>query len=159
MAELSESNTREFYRRVKAMRKRDESYNPKTMINDANGNPLHRSDDIRDRWEEYFKDLINPIRQDNTEAMYNPSYPENTEPDILEVEVRKAIKSSPKHKAAGVDSITTEAILACGEIGVKWLHLIFQKCWRDGTVPADWLFTTQVKVQLDTLEVSQNGSE
>lgn len=46
--------------------------------------------------------------------------------------------SSPKNKTAGFDGITTEATLACGEVGVKWLTLIFQKAWKERKVPDDW---------------------
>jgi hypothetical protein len=56
----------------------------------------------------------------------------------LESEVRQAIKNSPKNKAAGVDEITTEAILACGKTGIQWLTTIFQKAWRERKVPEDW---------------------
>lgn len=51
--------------------------------------------------------------------------------------MRKAIKTSPKGKAAGIDGITTEAILASGETGITWLTTIFHKAWEEGKVPDD----------------------
>ena len=52
--------------------------------------------------------------------------------------MRKTVTTSPKGKAAGDDSITTEAIQACGEIGIQWLTAIFQKAWKERKVPEDW---------------------
>ena len=139
LSELGTHSPREFYKSVKAMRVRDEPYDPTTVINDANGQPLHEEDEIIQRWEDYFKDLLNPSGMlNNTQPQFTPSHPDHSEPTILECEVRKAIKISPKGKAAGADGITTEAILACGETGVKWITTIFQKAWEERRVPEDW---------------------
>ena len=54
--------------------------------------------------------------------------------------MKHAIKTSPKNKSPGTDGITTEAILASGEIGItsSWLTSIFQKAWNERKVPDDW---------------------
>ena len=140
LSEACKSSPREFYKSVKAMRVRDEPYDPTTIINDANGEALHEEEKILKRWEEYFKDLLNPsgTEAQDTQPQFTPSHPDHSEPTILESEVRKTVKTSPKGKAAGDDGITTEAILACGEIGIQWLTIIFQKAWEERTVPEDW---------------------
>ena len=81
-----------------------------------------------------------PIRSkaQSTQSRFNPSHPDHSEPTILESEVRKVVKTSPKGKAAGVDGITTEAILVCGETRIQWLTTIFQKAWEERGVPEDW---------------------
>ncbi len=43
------------------MRVRDEPFNPTTIINDANRKTLHEGENILKRWEEYFKELLNPM--------------------------------------------------------------------------------------------------
>ena len=55
----------------------------------------------------------------------------------MEVEIRMAVDSSPKYKAAGMDGVTTEAIKSCGETSIKWLKLIFQKAWEERCIPKD----------------------
>jgi hypothetical protein len=45
---------------------------------------------------------------------------------------------SPNNKAAGIDCIPNEAVKACGETGVKWLHRIFTVAWNEMKVTADW---------------------
>ena len=59
--ELCKKSTREFYRSVKAMRHQDEPFTPTTTINDKEGNPSYDDKEIKLRWEEYFKDLLNPL--------------------------------------------------------------------------------------------------
>ena len=113
LCETCKTSPREFYKSVKAMRVRDEPFDPTTTINDINGEALHGEEEITKRWENYFKDLLNPsgVRAQGTQSRFNPSHPDHTEPTILESEVRKVVKTSPKGKAAGVDGITTEAII------------------------------------------------
>ena len=112
LCETCKTSPREFYKSVKAMRVRDEPFDPATTINDMNGEALHEEEEITKRWESYFKDLLNPsgVRAQGTQSRFNPSHPDHSEPTILESEVRKVVKTSPKGKAAGVDGITTEAL-------------------------------------------------
>ena len=140
LGETCKTSSREFYKSVKAMRVRDEPFDPATTINDINGEALHEEEEITKRWENYFKDLLNPsgVRAQGTQSRFNPSHPDHSEPTILESEVRKVVKTSPKGKAAGVDGITTEAIHVCGETGIQWLTTIFQKAWEERRVPEDW---------------------
>ncbi|XP_012945159.1 uncharacterized protein LOC106013581 [Aplysia californica] len=74
----------------------------------------------------------------NTQCRFIAVHPEHSEPTILESEVREALKTSPKNKAAGDHGITTEAILARGETGIHWLTIVFQKAWKERKVPTDW---------------------
>ena len=94
-----------------------EMNDPATIINDTNGEALHEEEKIMQRGENYFKDLLNPsgVRAQGTQSRFNPSHPDHSEPTILESEVRKVVKTSPKGKAAGDDGITTEVINVCGE--------------------------------------------
>ena len=120
------------------MRLRDEPYSPTTVVNDRDGNPISEENRIKDRWQEYFKELLNPNSQGNRQNQFQPRYPEEEEPNILRSEVQQILKTSPRNKAAGIDGITTEAILACGESGVTWLTKVFQKAWTERKVPEDW---------------------
>ena len=138
LSDMCNTSPREFFKSVKSMRARDDPFNPTTVLNDANGDTLHNEEEIVKRWEEYFEGLLNPSGTQEIRSKFTPSYSDHQEPTILEMEVRRAIKMSPKGKAAGDDGITTEAILACDETGVKWLTTIFQKAWEERKVPEDW---------------------
>ncbi|KAI8516720.1 hypothetical protein Bbelb_053010 [Branchiostoma belcheri] len=121
-----------------ALELRDEPFNPTSAINDRDGNPLYEEHKISQRWQEYFEELLNPREGNTSNTHFTPSFAEHTEPNILEEEVQRAVQSSPKNKAAGIDGIPIEAITACGETGIKWLTGIFQKVWVERCVPEDW---------------------
>ena len=73
-------------------------------IKDRNGMHLREGEDIKKRWQEYKelykKDLHDP---DNHNGMTN-----HLEPDILECEVKWALKSITMNKASGGDGIAVE---------------------------------------------------
>lgn len=120
------------------MRVQDKPLNPTIIINYVNGKALHEGEKILKRWEEYFKELLNPLGVLDRQSQFTPSHPDHVEPTILESEVRRAVTISPKGKAAGDVGITTDAIVACGENGIMWLTTIFQKAWEERRVPEDW---------------------
>ena len=140
LCETCKPSPREFYKSVKAMRPRDEPFDPATIINDTYGEALHEEEKIMKRWENYFKDLLDPsgVRAQGTQSRFNPGHPDHSEPTILESEVRKVVKTIPKGKAAGDQGKTTEAIHVCGETGIQWLTTIFQKAWEERRVPENW---------------------
>ncbi|XP_072028159.1 uncharacterized protein [Amphiura filiformis] len=113
---------REFYKAVKAVRQRDEPFDPTSLINDEAGNPLTDQEDINNRWEEYFDGLLNFGDSQRFQEPFNPGFPDEEEPSILADEVRVVVREIAKNKlAAGTDGITTEAIQAYGDVGIKWL--------------------------------------
>ncbi|XP_072039074.1 uncharacterized protein [Amphiura filiformis] len=138
LAEKCEKSPREFYKAVKAVRQRDEPFDPTSLINDEAGNPLTDQEDINNRWEEYFDGLLNFRGSQRSQEPFNPGFPDEEEPSILEDEVRAVVKESAKNKAAGTDDITTEAIQACGDVGIKWLTRVFNAAWEERAAPDDW---------------------
>ena len=66
LSELCRHSPRNFYKGVKAMRIRDEIYDPATIINDQNGNPINDKNDIKTRWKEYFSKLLNNTQRSRT---------------------------------------------------------------------------------------------
>jgi len=50
---------------------------------------------------------------------FTQCFPEDEDPDILEEETRAAVNQSPRIKSPGIDSLTSEAIHASGEAGVR----------------------------------------
>ena len=59
ISELCKHSPRNVYKSVKAMKMRDETYDPTTIINDQYGNPINKKNDIKTRWKEYFSELLN----------------------------------------------------------------------------------------------------
>ena len=48
-----------FYKKIKNMRNTDDIYEPTEIINDEKGNALKEPKQIIERWQQYFKELLN----------------------------------------------------------------------------------------------------
>ena len=77
------------------------------LIKDRNGMDLTEADDIKERWQEYTKELHKKDLHDadNHDVVITP-----LEPDILECEVQWALGSITMNKASGGDGIPIELI-------------------------------------------------
>lgn len=105
--ESAQKNLRNFYQMTKQHRK---GFQPQVnIIKDKDGRTLTGGDKIRERWAEYFKDLLNFEHQERAEErVYYTSEPEDIEP--TQEEVRKAIKRLKNNKSPGSDAIPCEII-------------------------------------------------
>ena len=95
-------------------------------IKDRNGRDLTEAEDIKKRWQEYTelysKDLHDP---DNHDGVIT-----HLEPDILECEVKWALRSITMNKASGGDGIPVELCQIFKDDAVKVLHSICQQIWK-----------------------------
>ena len=94
------------------------------MINDRNSKDLTEAEDIKKRWQEYTEELYKKNLHD----------PENhngviihLEPDILECEVKWALRSITMNKASRGDGIPIELFQILKDDAVKMLHSICQQ--------------------------------
>ena len=115
-------------------------------INYRNGMDLTEAEDIKKRWQEYTeelckKDLHDP---DNHDGVIT-----HLEPDILECEVKWALRSITMNKASGGDGIPVELFHILKDDAVKVLHSICQQIWKTQQWPQDWKrsvsFQSQIK--------------
>ena len=98
-----------------------------SLIKDRNGVDLTEAEDFKKRWQEYTeelykKDLHNP---DNHDGVIT-----HLEPDLLECEVKWALKSIITKKANGSDRIPVELFQILKGDAVKVLHSICQQIWK-----------------------------
>ena len=95
-------------------------------IKDRNGMDLTETEDIKKRWQEYTelykKDLYDPDNHDDVIT--------HLEPDILECEVKWALRSITTKKASGGDGIPVEPFQILKDDAVKVLHSICQQIWK-----------------------------
>ncbi|VDO84026.1 unnamed protein product [Heligmosomoides polygyrus] len=80
---------------------------------------LRKPVEVRERWEEYFKELLNeefPRREAEEEQ---PT--EGPIPPWTQEEVRKAIGRMKLGKAAGPDGVPVEAWKVLRDLGINWL--------------------------------------
>ena len=95
---------------------------------------LREAEDIKKRWQEYTeelckKDLKHP---DNHNGVIT-----HLEPDILEFEVKWALRSIITNKARGGDGIPIELFKILKDDAVKLLLSICQHIWKTQQWPQD----------------------
>ena len=89
-------------------------------IKDRNGTDLREAEDIKERWQEYTKELYKKDFHDTDNH-------NDLQPDILECEVKWALGSITKTKASGSDGIPVELFQILKDDAVKELHSICQQ--------------------------------
>ena len=103
-------------------------------IKDRNGMDLTEAEDIKKRWQEYTglykKDLHDP---DNHDGVIT-----HLEPDILECEVKQALRSITTNKASGGDGIPVELFQVPKDDAVKVLHSTCQQIGKTQQWLQDW---------------------
>ena len=102
-------------------------------IKDRNSMDLTEKEDIKNSWQEYTelykKDLHDP---DNHDGMTT-----DLEPDILECEVKWALRSITMNKANGGDGIPVELFQILKDDAVKMVYSICQQIWKTQQWPQD----------------------
>ena len=93
-------------------------------IKDRNGRNLTEAEDIKKRWQEYTEALyIKDLHDlDNHDGVIT-----HLEPDILECEVKRALRSISTNKASGGDGTPVELFQILKADAVKVLHSICQQ--------------------------------
>ena len=104
-------------------------------IKSRRGMDLTEAKDIKKRWQEYTgklykKDLHDPDNQDGVIT--------HLEPNILECEVKWALRSITTNKARGGDGIPVELFQILKDDAVKVLHSICQQIRKTQQWPQDW---------------------
>ena len=90
---------------------------------------LTEAEDIKKRWQEYTKELYK-------KHLHEPD--NHDEPDILEYDVRWALRSITTNKASGRDGIPIGLFQILKDDAVKVLHSICQQIWKTQQWPQDW---------------------
>ena len=96
---------------------------------------LTEAEDIKERWQEYTRELY---KKDLHDQGKNDGVITHLEPDILECEVKWALESITTDKASGSDGIPVELFQTLEDNAVKVLHSICQQIWKTKQWPQDW---------------------
>ena len=102
------------------------------LIKDRNGMDLTEADNIKKRWQEYTEELY---RKDLHDQDIHEGVITHLKPDILECEVKWALKSITMNKSSGSP---VELFQILKDDAVKVLHSICQQIWKTQQWPQDW---------------------
>ncbi|KAD4179608.1 hypothetical protein E3N88_28199 [Mikania micrantha] len=125
----------------KAREHRREDVGVLTFIKNEEGRILVKENDIKKRWQTYFRDLFNnssdteDSENDTTRgASINKCYCRR----ITKEEVQRALRRMGRAKAVGPDNIPIEAWKCLEDEGVTWLTALFNNIFRTGKMPDQW---------------------
>ena len=105
-------------------------------VKDRNSMDLTETEDTKKRWQEYMEELYKKglNEPDNHHGMFT-----HLESDILECEVKWALKSITTNKTSGGDGIPVELFqILKDDDAVKVLYSICQQIWETHQGPQHW---------------------
>uniref|UniRef100_A0A8C6NIQ5 Reverse transcriptase domain-containing protein n=1 Tax=Nothobranchius furzeri TaxID=105023 RepID=A0A8C6NIQ5_NOTFU len=105
-------------------------------IYSGDGVLLTSTQDVVDRWAEYFEDLLNPTDTSSSEEAESGDF--GLASQISGAEVTEVVKKLLCGKAPGVDEIRPEFLKALDVVGLCWLTRLCNIAWTSGAVPLDW---------------------
>lgn len=112
---------------------------PECPVKDKEGKPIMGDQEQRNRWKEYFKELLDrPTPENPPDIEPAETYQPIEDSPPTREEIRTAIKQLRNGKAAGPDSIPAEALKSDIETTVGMLYPLFKKIWEEEQTPADW---------------------
>ena len=96
---------------------------------------LREAENIKKRWLEYTEELY---KKDLNDPNNHNCVITHLEADVLESEVKWALRSITKNKAGREDGIPVELFQILKHDAVKVLHSICQQLWKTQQWPQDW---------------------
>ena len=106
-------------------------------IKDKNGRDLVDTEEIKMRWKEYMKHL-QLYEEDLNDLDYYDGVVSHPEPDILDCEVKWALRSTAVNITSGCDEIPAELFKSLNDDVIKVLHSLCQQIWKTQQWPQDW---------------------
>ena len=111
-------------------------FHPKMVtIRDKKGRDLVEGEEIKKRCKEYMEALY---KKDLNEPDSYNGVVNHAESDILESEVKWALKSTAVNKASECDEIPAELFKSQKDDSIKVLHSLCQQLWKTQQWPQDW---------------------
>ena len=120
---------------------------PERPVKSKEGKVITDIEEQRNRWVEYFKELLNrpaPLNPPNIEAAPT-DLPIDVGPPTIE-EISMAIRQIKSGEVTGPDNIPAEALKANVTATAKILHILFSKIWDEEQVPIDWRKGLLIKI-------------
>ena len=123
-------------------------------IRDKQGKMLSEIGEVKNRWKEYIEELYKDENANGTEEEGRMEIEEqigeakeDIGPELLEEEVRTAIKELKNDKTEGYDDIPAEMLKSLDEKAMKEIIKICQEIYTSGIWPEDYLHSIMVPIK------------
>ncbi|XP_063372213.1 uncharacterized protein LOC134660405 [Cydia amplana] len=137
--ELESAKTElDIHRIAKIRHNNTKDFNNVKYIKSNNNNLLTSDKDIKTRWAEYYKHLLN-VSHPRTVTINTPRTVIGPLPPVTLEEVKLAVKHMKNNKAVGPDEIPAEIWKRLGSTGLSWLCILFNKLMVENLpIPEAW---------------------
>ena len=133
--------TRDLYREVKEI---TGSYSSRCgAMKLSTGKVVTEGKDVTEMWQQYTEELYR--RDPNATDSFNENIYED-EPEVMEIEVKEALRHIYNRKSAGCDGIPITLLKAGGEEAVKVMTGLCNSIWKRKEWPTDWMKSVYVPI-------------
>ena len=143
--EIEENNkmgrTRDLYREIKEI---TGSYSSRCgAMKLSTGKVVTEGKEVKEIWQQYTEELYR--RDPNATDSFNENIYED-EPEVMEIEVKEALRHISNRKSAGCDGIPIALLKAGGEEAVKVMTGLCNCIWKRKEWPTDWKKSVYVPI-------------
>ena len=126
------------------------------VIKCKTGEILMEEEKVKQRWKEYFDDLLNQENPRERREMRT----EETKRDVedISVEVRTALRKMKNGKAQGPDDIPVEVWIALGNNDVEFLVNFFNRLLQGEKMPDEWRRSVLVPLYKGKGDIKECGN-
>ena len=107
-----------------------------SVIKDQAGNLLIEEEKVKERWGEYFDNLLNV--ENTREQLEELAEVEGPIRPVTRKEVKEAISNTKSGKATGCSGLGVDLIKHLGESGIDMMHEILKRVWEEEKMPEEW---------------------
>ncbi|XP_076065285.1 uncharacterized protein LOC143039296 [Oratosquilla oratoria] len=110
-------------------------------IKDDKGNVIVEPNKINEKWQSYFKNLLNVGGEDIDEGIENEEdvkERQDQDDEITRNELQEAPKKMKNDKSPGCDALPIELIKEGSDALKEKILTILNKAWREETIPQSW---------------------
>ena len=127
------------------------------VIKSKTGEMLMEEKKVKQRWKEYFDNLLNQENYRERRKMRKEKRKRDVE-DISEEEVRTGLRKMKKRKAQGPDDIPLEVWITLGNKGVDFLVNFFNRLLQWEKMPDEWRRSVLVPLYKGKGDIKEYGN-
>ena len=133
--DLEENGAKNLYKLARTRKRRSLDIDRMKFVKNGNGDILSQDEDIKQRWQEYFDELLNT--RNRRDELGEADAVEGPIAEVTQEEVKKQMEKMKTGKATGPDAFPIEIVKRLGDEGISWMTAVMRDIQKTG-IPAAW---------------------
>ena len=134
---ITKEGENELFKIAKQKNRQSKDVQQVRVIKSKPGEILMEEEKVKQRWKEYFDDLLNQENPRERREIRTEETKRDVE-DISVEEVKTGLRKMKKGKAQGPDDIPVDVWIALGNKGVEFLVNFFNRLLQGEKMPDEW---------------------